>query len=115
MKVKISDEESYWVVWQYPKKDVVFNQGDPDERIERHPIGESFCFIYDDTIQGEPKLVATGVAICGTKDRFSRKVGRLLSFQRAVDKISEKGSEKRFLFWKSCFNRYISNKIKINK
>jgi len=105
MKVKISDEESYWVVWQYPKKDVVFNQGDPDERIERHPIGESFCFIYDDTIQGEPKLVATGVAVCGTKDRFSRKVGRLLSFQRALGKISQTGDEKQTCFYSTFFNR----------
>jgi hypothetical protein len=105
MKVKISDEESYWVVWQYPKKDVVFNQGDPDERIERHPIGESFCFIYDDTIQGEPKLVATGVAVCGTKDRFSRAEGRLLAFERAVDKISEVESEKYNRFWKTFYSR----------
>ena len=84
MKVKINDTESYWVVWNYPKKEVIFNEGEPDERIEKHPIGESFCFIYDDTILGEPKLVSTGVAVCGVKDRFSREFGRLLSFERAI-------------------------------
>ncbi len=105
MKVKISDTESYWVVWNYPKKEVVFNQGEPDERIEKHPIGESFCFIYDDSILGEPKLVSTGVAVCGVKDRFSRAEGRLLAFRRAVNKIAERHSEKFFLFWRDFFNR----------
>lgn len=87
MKVKISDTESYWVVWQYPKKEVVFNQREPDERIEKHPNGESFCFIYDDSILGEPKLVSTGVTVCGVKDRFSREFGRLLSFERALGNL----------------------------
>lgn len=105
MKVKISDTESYWVVWNYPKKEVVFNQGEPDERVEYHPIGESFCFIYDDSIQGEPKLVSTGVAICGVKDKFERAEGRFLTFQRAVDKIAERHTEKFLLFWSAFFSR----------
>lgn len=105
MKVQISSTESYWIVWNYPKKEVIFNQGEPDERIEKHPIGESFCFIYDDTVQGEPKLVATGIAICGLKDRFIRNEGRLLSFQRAVKKIAEKDSEKYERFWQKYYNR----------
>jgi len=112
MKVKISDTESYWVVWNYPKKEVIFNEGEPDERIEKHPNGESFCFIYDDSIKGEPKLVSTGVAICGVKDRFSRAEGRFLTFQRAVNKIAERDSFKYDCFWKTYYTRGLQ---KINK
>lgn len=105
MKVKISDTESYWVVWNYPKKGVIFNEGEPDERIEHHPIGESFCFIYDDSIQGEPKLVSTGVAVCGVKDRFSREFGREVSFERGLSKLFSPESNKAFAFRKVFRNR----------
>lgn len=105
MKVKISDTESYWVVWNYPKKEVIFNQGDPDERTEKHPIGESFCFIYNDSIQGKPMLVSTGIAICSVKDRFSKTEGRLISFKRAVDKIAKLDSNLYDCFWQSFYKK----------
>lgn len=86
MKVKINDTESYWIVWNYPKKEVVIDFGDYN-LIEHHPNGESFCFIYDDSVQGEPKLVSSGVAICGVKDKFSRKTGRAITLGRALTKL----------------------------
>ena len=112
MKIKISDTESYWVVWNYPKKEVVVDFEDYNVT-EYHPNGESFCFIYDDSVQGEPKLVSSGVAICGVKDRFSRAEGRTLSFYRAVDKIVEKDSDKYNCFWKAFYNRVPSTRAKI--
>lgn len=88
MKVKISDTENYWVIWNYPVPQLV-----------------THCIIYDDSIQGQSVLKQTGISWCGQNDTFKKEIGRKVSLTRALASLFPNDSNKRKIFWESYLNR----------
>ena len=81
------------------------------------PMGENTIEVYTSTRSTECKIrkvssekdrdgvvVAEAKAVCSVHDNFQRRVGRKISFKRAVEKLAPDNKEFRKTFWESYIN-----------
>lgn len=112
MKVQISEKESYWVIFKYKRKMIPyisvnnkFNNPYALAYKEDHFQGDTYCYVYDDSVQGKPVQVAEGLASCGKKDRFVKETGRQIAFDRAINSLFKEDEVRKDIFRKIYFSR----------
>lgn len=105
MKITYRDK-SYWIVWKHdlPIREHTVISTRSTKKVDAKP-GKTTCFIYDDTKQGEPFIIAESSVGCDSRDNYNKETGRQLSLIRAME-FADLDKNMRRDFW----NQYNNSK-----